>query len=193
MVDVEMMASDGELLMRWRGGDREAFAALYARNSGRLYVYLLSLVGQEEAAQDLLQETFMRILTGGPRRSGRRVNGNGSLGPYLAATARNLATDWRRRQGRDQRAREAIGRARLLAAAERLGPLSAAEAGELLWRLPPEQREAVILRVYVNLTFKEIARLTGAPQNTAISRYRYGLEKIRDAIEEVPRGTEKDL
>ena len=184
------MASDGELLKRWRRGEEEAFAALYARYRRPLFLYLLSLVGQVETAEDLLQETFVRLL----RRRPGQVNGAGSLRPYLATIARNQATDWARRQKRDTRARRAIGRDRLFAQkpSDATAELTAEEASELLWHLPPAQRETVILRIYLGCSFAQIARVTAVPLNTAVSRYRYGLEKIRDALQEVYRDAETD-
>jgi len=65
--------------------------------------------------------------------------------------------------------------------------LSPLEAGELLLRLPGEQREAVVLRIYMGLSFAEIARVTGCGLNTAVSRYRYGLEKIKQSLLEARR------
>ncbi len=188
------MASDGELLDQWRGGDHEAFASLYGRHRRQIYLYLLGIVREEETAEDLLQETFVRILRRSPALL-RRLRAGSSLRPYLAAVARNQATDWLRRSGRDHRAREEIGHARLLSQRTSYRPseLSPEEAGELLWQLPPQQREVLILKIYLGLTFAEIARVTRSSQNTATSRYRYGLEKIRDALEEVHRGTETDL
>jgi RNA polymerase sigma-70 factor, ECF subfamily len=182
------MALDGELLDQWRAGDHEAFATLYGRHSRALYLYLVSLVGDTAVAEDLLQETFLRVI----RWEGARRNGHGTLGPYLATIARNKATDWLRRTRRDREARRAIGRTRLLRAREcdRPSGLTAQEASELLWRLPPEQLEVVVLRIYGSCSFADIAGVTGAPINTVISRFRYGLEKIRDALEDVGHDAE---
>jgi RNA polymerase sigma-70 factor (ECF subfamily) len=179
------MHDDGELLRRWSEGDRDAFGRIYARYRRRLFVYVLSLVGEAETAEDILGEVFLRIA----RRPGaaRGPAERGALAAYLTRIARNRAIDRIRRGRRERTARAEIGRACLLEerGGRGAGGLTALEASELLWRLPPEQREAVVLRIYVGLAFAEIARLMDAPLNTAASRYRYGIEKIRQALQEV--------
>ena len=173
------MATDAELLARWRGGDREAFAALYARHRRGVYLCILAAVGDAALAEDLLQETFLKVF----RRGLASRNGHASLGPYLAAVGRNLAVDWRRREARGIRARAHAARFLESRSAPGAAGLSAQEASELLRGVPEEQREAVVLRVYGGFSFAEIAELTGVPLNTAASRYRYGIEKIRTALE----------
>ena len=173
-----------------REGDREAFGVLYRRYRRQLFLYLLALVGQEETAEDLLQETFLRLLRSVEKRGVDRE----SYGPYLATIARNLATDWHRRHHREVQAREYLARARLLAEGTTAtgGVLSAHEATEILWQLPREQREAVLLRIYLGFSFSEIAHVTEVPLNTCVSRYRYGLAKVRDALQEVSSDTQTD-
>ncbi|HNS00232.1 MAG TPA: sigma-70 family RNA polymerase sigma factor [Planctomycetota bacterium] len=172
------MATDAELLSAWRRGDDQAFATLYARHRRGVYLCILSAVGDADTAEDLLQETFLKVF----RRGLGSRNGHTSMAPYLATVGRNLAADWRRREARGTRACARV--ARFLEARESAGAegLSAQEAGELLWRVPEEQREAVILRVYGGLSFAEIGELTDVPLNTAASRYRYGIEKIRTLL-----------
>ena len=173
------MATDAELLTRWRRGDNEAFAALYERHRRGTYLCILAAVGDAGVAEDLLQETFLKVF----RRGLAWRNGHSSLAPYLAAVGRNLATDWRRREARGAKACEQA--ARFLEARGPSGAteLSAREAGELLWRVPEDQREAVVLRIYGGFSFTEIAELTDVPLNTAASRYRYGIEKVRQLLD----------
>lgn len=173
------MATDAELLARWRRGDREAFAELYARHRRGVYLCILSAVGDAACAEDLLQETFLKVF----RRGLASRNGHASLGPYLAAVGRNLATDWRRREARGVRARTRVAWFLESRQAPAAAGLSAQEATELLWGVPEEQREAVVLRIYGGLSFAEIAEMTRVPLNTAASRYRYGIEKMKTALE----------
>lgn len=176
------MAPDGELAARLTHGEQDAFAEVYAGHRDRLYLYLLSLVGRPEVAEELLQDTFVKLVT-----TRHRIRPEAPLGPYLATIARNLATDWLRRR---QRERTAFSRVGLLASRNGTRTdLTPVEASELLWRLPTSQREAVVLRVYLGFTFGEVAAVTGAPLNTAVSRYRYGLTRLRNMLEEDSNAT----
>lgn len=176
------MRSDRELIDRYLRGDEAAFGELYVRHRRPLYVLLVSYVRSRETAEDLLQETFVALL-----RSVDRLDGSPSLRPYLARTARNLAVDRLRRERCDAKALRARAADPLLRrsseASGREGDAEDPDAlNALLHGLPAAQREAVVLRALVGLTFPEIAALTAAPEATVVSRYRYGLEKLRAAL-----------
>lgn len=103
--------------------------------------------------------------------------------PFLFTTARHLAVDWLRRE---KRGRAALVRRRedsffAPRAEESVASRSAdpEETSRLLHGLPPAQREVVVLRALVGLRFGEIASLLRVPENTVVSRFRYGIEKLR--------------
>ena len=152
---------------------------LYERHGENLYRYLLFKLGSAEDAQDVVQEAFCRFARYDLRW--RLVRDERA---FVFRVARNEANRFlRRRLGRREGER--------MIAAGGLGGFSAAfvapdepaltlllqRAGEL----PAEQREAVYLKVFDGLTFKEIASVCGVTANTAASRYRYGIEKLREA------------
>ena len=108
--------------------------------------------------------------------------------PYLFASARNSSVDWLRRETRFRRAMEKRREDPFFR-----GPESSAESFEgngpdvdelnkLLHQLPLEQREAVVLKELVGMTFREISALTEAPENTVVSRHRYAMAKLRTMI-----------
>ncbi|MGQ9592113.1 MAG: RNA polymerase sigma factor [Planctomycetota bacterium] len=172
------MTSDRDLIERYRRGEEKAFEEFYRRHRRPIFAYLLACARNRETAEELLQETFFAFL-----RSLDRLDGSADLRPYLFRTARNLAIDWVRRRRSSERALERraadpffrrCGEAPSEAADEDAERLSA-----LLDRLPDEQREAIVLKVFGGLTFREIGLLTGSPEATVVSRYRYGLEKLR--------------
>lgn len=178
-------SSDGELVGRFRDGDLEALLGLYRRYSGPLYLYASSLTGDPASAEDLVQEAFVRLMSAGRERL------RDSIRPFLYAIVRNLA--------RDESRRSSIERGHAPALALRAIRTEFVDPGSLkrmeqvvtaaLEKLPGEQREAVVLKVYVGMTFDEIAELVGVPQGTAISRYRYAIEKLGSLLadqEEVP-------
>ena len=130
----------------------------------------------------MVQEVFLKALA----RSRWWFGLRNPVG-YLYRAARNEALS--RLRKRTVRSKAASG---LIYSAELLAPLegsleSAEEAARVnaaLLGLPVEQREVVVLKVYQNMTFKEIARVTGTSQNTAASRYRYALTKLKEILEQ---------
>lgn len=175
------MRSDRDLIRLYEDGNEEAFREFYSRHRRVLFLYLLSLVRSRETAEELLQDTFYSFLS-----SLGRLNGSANLRPYLVRTARNRAFDHLRRSRRDAeaiewRAEDALFNARGQDAAGRGGLIDPDEVSRLVQGLPEEQREAVILRVFAGMTFREIAALAGCPEASVVSRYRYGLEKLRAA------------
>jgi RNA polymerase sigma-70 factor (ECF subfamily) len=170
------MRSDGELIALYRAGDQDAFKEFYGRHRRQLYLYLLSMVRNRETAEELMQETFFAFL-----RHLDRLNGSPNLRPFLVKTARNRAIDLLRRSRRYQEALEARAQDPLFKPRGEGSPpaVDPERMTRLLSRLPREQREAVVLKVFLGLTFQEIAELTGCPPGSVVSRYRYGIEKLR--------------
>ena len=164
-------ASDAALLLAYRRGRLDAFTTLYDRYGNRLFFYVRTLLGTADAAEDVVQEAFVRLLRVEP--SGPEV----PLAPYLFTVARNLAVDALRRDG----VREKL---QASAAAPGSFPESESEFGELLESLPAEQREVVFLKIHTGLTFAEIADVTGLKLPTVASRYRYALEKLSGILAE---------
>ena len=155
---------------------------LYGRHGESLYHYLLFKLGSAEDAEDVLQESFCRFarydlhwrLVRNPQA-------------FIFRIARNEANRFlRRKLGRREGER--------MIAVGGLGAFAAAFAAPeepalslLITRveeLPGEQKEAVFLKVFDGLTFKEIGSVCGVSANTAASRYRYGIEKLREAMGE---------
>lgn len=138
-------------------------------------------------AEDVVQEAFLRFW----RSAGR---GDGSVADpvaYLFACVKRAAMDWQRGGRRRGRREEAAASARLEAsrdAALLSGPLeqeerrAAVEAA--LARLPEPQREVLVLKVWAGLSFPQIAEALNVPQDTAASRYRYALAKLREQLAE---------
>jgi RNA polymerase sigma-70 factor (ECF subfamily) len=154
--------------------------ALYERHGESLYRYLVFRLGSAEDAEDVLQEAFVRFARYDLRW---RLVRNETA--FVFRVARNESNRFlRRRLGRKEGERMiASGRAGRFSEAF-VTPVEPTLA--LLLRraaeLPAEQREAVYLKVFDGLTFKEIASVCDVSVNTAASRYRYGIEKLRGAV-----------
>jgi RNA polymerase sigma-70 factor (ECF subfamily) len=153
---------------------------LYERHGEDLYRYLVFRLGSAEDAEDILQEAFCRFA-----RYDLRWRLVRNPRAFVFRVGRNEANRFlRRKLGRREGERMiAAGAAQPFTAAfvapdePSLG-LLLRRAGEL----PAEQREAVYLKVFDGLTFKEIGSVCGVSGNTAASRYRYGIEKLREAV-----------
>lgn len=162
-------------------GDREAFAALYDRLATRLFNTARTMTGSTADAEDVVQDVFVELA-----RTRERAAQVRDLDAYVFTMLRHAVGKRWRRTAIDRRARAAIVDDRRRAAWAAPEPdshdhddLTAAIAG-----LPEEQRAVIALKFDGGLTFAEIARVTGTSLNTAASRYRYALEKLRAALVE---------
>ncbi|TVR03834.1 MAG: sigma-70 family RNA polymerase sigma factor [Deltaproteobacteria bacterium] len=182
---------DGALLLRWRDGDERAFARLVDRYQDALYGFLLQRTRRPALAQELCQETFLRLAGAADGWSAR-----GPVRAWLFRVARNLAIDHARRHAtqREESVAGEDGHALERHADPADGPDAAAE-GELLRtklraavaELPEEQRDVLLLRHDDGLSFPEIAEVLGVPLNTCKSRLRYALETLRGHLADLER------
>jgi len=182
--------TDEQLMRRFQRGEARAFETLMHRHRTPVYSFLLRLTGERTRAEDLAQETFLRLVRGAAGWEPRAA-----VRTWLFTIARNLATDAARRQvfratesldapgpdGERPRAGEP--------AASGPAPDEAAEAGRLRLRLeaalaalPAEQREVFLLREHAGLSFGEIAEAVHVNENTAKSRMRYALLALRERL-----------
>lgn len=153
---------------------------LYDEHAQALSGFLLQLTRNESDTHDLLQEVFVRLV-----RRPDTLDGVRHERAFLLRLAHNLAVDLARRRATRQRtAAEALAETLPLFAPTD-DPDEAAFRSELdlaLAELPAEQRAVVHLKLWNELTFEAIAELLGIPLNTAASRYRYGLDKLRTRL-----------
>ena len=161
------------LLLRTGQGDREAFARLYSLTRGAVYALALSLLGDGHEAQDVAQDTFVRVWERAPN-----YRSQGAPMAWLLTVARNLARSRLRQSGRqitlDEEAWNAIP-----AAAPEVTPEDRAVLQEALARLGAEEREIVLLHAVTGLKHREIAQLLELPLSTVLSKYHRGLKKLR--------------
>lgn len=151
---------------------------LYDAHASGLFHYLVNFTKTEADARDLLQELFIRLARGVKMDLQ-------SEKAFLFRLAHNLAIDWLRRRKVRWDSEEC-----LLAELDGAGRRDADPDAALLARgfadamktLPDEQRTVVQLKLWDGLTFEEIAETQGIPLNTAASRYRYALEKLRTLL-----------
>lgn len=165
-----------ELACRARRGDQEALEELIALLYPAVFAYFYKNTGSYHGSKDLTQEVFIRMAA-----SIARYRPIKPFKSWLFAIASNqLKNHWRtlaRRREGPLPCPEPAGRDPALAGIEEQAMLEAA-----LGRLPPEQKEALILRFYCGFALREIAGITGAAESTVKARIRYGLEKLRKEL-----------
>jgi RNA polymerase sigma-70 factor (ECF subfamily) len=171
-----------------RERDMQLVADLVERCQHRLVRYLLYLTGRREYAEDLAQETWVRVL-----QRGSQYNGRQRFDPWLFAIARNLAIDYlrKKRKGVQTASLPNDRDAMLLLPTSGPSPFEAAARSEDAIRLAgqlqilsPLYREALLLRFQEDLSLPEIAQVLGAPVTTVTSRIYRGLAALRSAFEE---------
>ena len=160
--------TDNELLDRISRGDGEALGELYGRYSGLVYQYAVALVRNRDAAEEVLQESFLGLL-----KSRSHLASVRNIRSYLLRVVRNEVSHRRRRHEADASALELVEAPSGLPAKEVL------ELNEALARLPEEQLTVVVLKVWRRMTFAEVGEALDIPAKTAASRYRYAMEKLR--------------
>jgi RNA polymerase sigma-70 factor, ECF subfamily len=159
--------------------DPTAFAGAYARHARSVHAVAMAVLHDHARAQDVVQDVFLRLW----RRPHAFEPGRGDLGPYLRLMARSRALDVRREAQATTRVGERLGRLTERTAPAPPGASSAVERREVrtaIGRLPPGQREAVVLTYWGGLTAAEIARHADVPLGTAKSRVRLALLKLRE-------------
>jgi RNA polymerase sigma-70 factor (ECF subfamily) len=156
-------------------GEPAAFAELYDRCADRCHHYLTLFLGSRDAADDVLQETFVRLV----RNRGKLADVE-NLPAYVFAIARNEAMRHAGRRAREQQRLILLSSSDLFADTDDVARRDTAQAvADGLQRLSAEQREVVELKIYGGLTFREIADVTSVPLQTAATRYRSALEHLK--------------
>lgn len=182
--------SDEQLVKNYANGDSDAFDTLLARYQQKIYSYILFLVHDDEVADDLFQETFMKAIV--TIRQGRYVE-SGRFSAWLTRIAHNLVIDKYRQDRNSNVISNDASDADLFNDAslsditvemKMITEQSLTDVGRLLKELPDNQKEVLYMRFYQDLSFKEIADATGVSINTALGRMRYGLINLRNMVSE---------
>jgi RNA polymerase sigma-70 factor (ECF subfamily) len=183
------MQTDTELVALATGGDTESFNQLILRWERPIFALAYRVIGREEDARDVCQETFLRAYRALPG-----FKGDAQFSSWIYRIALNLCRDWMRKQRRTpvMQAPEGVDISDL--AAER-GPVESIEdlvgrrrliasVEEAMRLLPDEQRTTIVLKEYHGMTFQEIAELQGCPLSTVKTRLYQGLSVLRRHLEQ---------
>lgn len=185
MKTLENMTDEG-LAMLYIDGNNRAFDLLLSRNQSRLFSYILFVVRDRNTAEDIFQETFVKVIT---RLQDGKYTTSGKFSAWIMRIAHNVIMDWYR----DQRAERVVevtqdndlsnisGSELVVGSIEShyVNSQVMCDVRNLLDNLPPTQREVVFMRYYQQLSFKEIADTTSVSINTALGRMRYAFLNLR--------------
>lgn len=184
------MLADDMLVARYSKGDNKAFDELLARYQSKLFNYIYFIVRSQEMAEDIFQETFVKAIT--TIQQGR-YTASGKFGAWLTRIAHNMIIDGFRQErnentiSNDETEVDLLNNVDLCddnIETQMVNEQTLSDVSRLVDALPDSQREVVYMRFYQDLSFKEIAEITGVSINTALGRMRYALMGMRRIAEE---------
>lgn len=178
---------DALLVSQYVAGDESALATLIARHQSKIYGFIYSKVSDHDISDDIFQDTFIKVIR---TLKSDSYNEEGKFLPWVMRIAHNLIVDHFRRSKKMPMLRETeefsifsilsddvpnVESRMITAQVEK-------DLQNLIQELPDDQREVLIMRIYQDLSFKEIAEMTGVSINTALGRMRYALMNLRKII-----------
>lgn len=180
---------DSALVKMYQGGNEKALEELVVRHRQRIYAYILTRVHDQDLAEDLFQDAFIKVIK--TLKKGK-YNEEGKFLPWVLRIAHNLIIDHFRRNKRmpmmetteDFDIFDVIADSGLSAENQIIKDQIIQDVRKLIQKLPPEQKEVLIMRHYAEMSFKDIAAQTGVSINTALGRMRYALINLRKLIAE---------
>lgn len=178
--------TDEELALSYVRGNNQAFDLLLSRNQSKLFSYILFVVNEQDLANDIFQETFVKVIT--KLQEGRYID-SGKFSAWIMRIAHNVIMDWYR----DNRAKNIVETSDDNDLSNVTGnditdfniedryvnEQVLRDVKKMMNLLPPTQREIVFMRFYQEMSFKEIAETTGVSINTALGRMRYAILNMR--------------
>ena len=178
--------TDEMLALQYVGGDNRAFDELLTRNQKMLYDYILFVVRDPELANDVFQETFVKVIT---RLQEGKYTDSGKFSFWLIRIAHNVIMDTFRLQKSEHIIEPTANNDLTKLKSETLLDINREnefvnaqvlrDVRHIMEQLPTPQREVVYMRFYQELSFKEIAEATGVSINTSLGRMRYALINMR--------------
>ncbi len=183
-----MKLSDNDLIARYQKGDESALKALIIRYEKRLFSYILMSVKNKELAEDIFQDTFIKVIN--TIRSGA-YREEGKFFQWIMRIANNLKIDYYRKiqkipvfeSNGDYDIFDLIGTSEDSAEQKLIREQIYQDLDKMIEYLPSEQKEVLVMRIYQEYSFKEIADLTGVSINTALGRMRYAIINLRKIIQ----------
>jgi len=187
---------DGVLISLYRNGNEAAFNLLVDRYQSKVFTTIFLIVKDHNVAEDLLQDVFVKVLH---ILNSDKYNEEGKFQPWVMRIAHNLAIDHFRKAKRyptilledGSNLLNSLSFAEDSSEEQRIKEETLAWVRDLIEELPEAQKEVVILRHYMDMSFQEIAEQTGVSINTALGRMRYALNHIRKKMKQINSAYDK--
>ena len=179
---------DALLVNKYVAGDENALAILIKRHQSKIYGFIYSKIADRDLADDIFQDTFVKVIR---TLKSKSYNEEGKFLSWVMRIASNLIIDHYRRNKRMPMLRETeefsifsiLKDSSLNIENEMISYQVQEDLKKIIEELPEDQKEVLIMRIYQDLSFKEISDLTGVSINTALGRMRYALMNMRKVIE----------
>lgn len=178
--------TDEQLALAYIDGNNKAFDELLSRNQDKVFTYIMCIVKNEDLANDLFQETFLKVIS---KLQNRQYSDTGKLYYWITRIAHNVIIDYYRRQKNDkivdgpkENDLSVIKSTDVLDINRETEMTNNQTLKDLIFlmnQLPEQQRSVVYMRYFQNLSFKEIAEETNVSINTSLGRMRYALMNMR--------------
>ncbi len=183
-----LVLPDAVLVKNYMSGDESALATLIQRHQSKIFGFIYSKVNDRDLSDDIFQDTFIKVIKTLKTQS---YNEEGKFLPWVMRIAHNLVVDHFRKSKKMPLQRETdeysvfnfMTDNGLNIEGQMISDQVASDLTKLLDELPEDQKEVLVMRMYQDLSFKEIAELTGVSINTALGRMRYALLNLRKIIE----------
>jgi RNA polymerase sigma factor (sigma-70 family) len=187
---------DSVLITLYRNGNEAAFNLLVDRYHSKVFTTIFLIVKDQDVAEDLLQDVFVKVLH---TLNSDKYNEEGKFQPWVMRIAHNLAIDHFRKAKRyptilledGSNLFNSLSFAEDSSEEQRIKEETLAWVRNLIDELPEAQKEVVIMRHYLDMSFQEIAEQTGVSINTALGRMRYALNHIRKKMKQVNSAYDK--
>ncbi|TXI69258.1 RNA polymerase sigma factor [Flavobacterium sp. UBA6195] len=183
-----LVLPDAVLVKNYLSGDESALASLIERHQSKIFGFIYSKVNDRDLSDDIFQDTFIKVIK---TLKSQSYNEEGKFLPWVMRIAHNLVVDHFRKAKKMPFQRETeeysifnyMTDNSLNIEGQIISEQVETDLAKLLDELPQDQKEVLIMRMYQDLSFKEIADLTGVSINTALGRMRYALLNLRKIIE----------
>jgi RNA polymerase sigma-70 factor (ECF subfamily) len=184
-----IVQTDNELLQRYVNGDENALALLLKKHQRKIFSFIMMRVKDRALAEDIFQDTFYKVIDS--LKAGK-YSEEGKFLPWVMMIANNLCMDYFRKNKRlpvvvDSDGKDILNVLRFAEESKEdklIREQTVKQIKDMIDLLPADQKEVLILRHYADLSFKEIAEMTGTNINTALGRMRYALLNLRKMIGE---------
>ena len=183
--------TDEQLALLYVKGDNKAFDELLDRTQTKLFTYIMFVVHDHETADDIFQETFVKVIT---KLQRGQYTDSGKFQFWVTRIAHNVIMDWYRSQKSEHIVEPTqdndLSNLRCLSVldthreSELFNEQVLSDVKKIMNALPAPQREVVYMRFFQQLSFKEIAEMTGVSINTSLGRMRYALINMRRMAKE---------